>query len=986
MGFTITKKNINDNKIVFVYEDGAYPGTVKIAEKVCDDFNAVFGARPVTLSFENLKDAKSYVNQPIFFATINRSALLERLSSMGLVDLKALEGKREVYSFTVLDELKFDDFYFESAIIIAGSDKRGTIYGLFKLSQMLGVSPFTNWLSVTPGKLTKYEFKREDSFVSREPSVRFRGFFINDEWPAFGNFCEHNFGGFNAKAYEHVFELLLRLKGNYLWPAMWSAIFPDDGPGLESAYLADELGVIMGTSHHEPCCRQGEEYKYLRGADSIYGDAWNFRTNPDGITRFWEDGLKRSGKFENVITVGMRGECDTAIMGKDATLKDNIDLLRDVIRTQNRLIRENVNENLDEVPRMLALYKEVEPYFYGDENTKGLMGDEELKGVTLMLCDDNYGNLRTTPTKEMLSHKGGYGMYYHFDYHGFPISYEWFNTSYLPKVWEQMSGAYDFGIRDLWIVNVGDIFTNEYPLSFFLDLAYDFDKWGTANKNSAQMYTREFVKREFGAKVSGEDADRIYELLMGYTKITGMRRTEAMNDKVYDAFNYSETDRLLCRIKYLMKTAKDLLKKMPPDVSASFYELVYLPLTANLNVQRMWLLTSQNHAYASFGSTYALTLAKKVASCIKKDKKLVDELHSVENGKWYGMGLSEHIGFKNWCEEECRYPVVHTFTPANKPRLIVNIPGSHQHTEGGFWSGKDLEIRDFLNPAKSKASFNITTAGLSEVPFKIKVNNKYLSVSEEEGIAKAYEKKIIRVKLDRDNYVKKGLKDAGNLTKHGDLVEPDIVVSYGEANICIKVPVCVLRDELKSLPKNTFINTQGYISIEAEHYIQKTDRRGSFEIIEDYGRTLSALKAYPQNLFCDKNEGSAVKSEPIAEVKYMFWQDEPGDLVVRLYCSPSNPPTSFKEINAEINLNADKSYIVNIIPEEFAVGDGNDCWMQGVLDNIRIKEVEVTGKYGLNSLCIKTLSPCFVLQKLVIYKKGEEPAASYLGPEETYRI
>ena len=963
MAFTITKKDINENRIAFVCENDAYSGAIKIAQRVCDDFDAIFGARPRVLRYEDLKDMESYVNHPIFFATWGRSELLNKMSARGVTDIKVLEGKREVYSFTVLEGLRLDDFYFESAMVIAGSDKRGTIYGLFKLSEMLGVSPFTDWLSITPKKLAKYEFTGKDSFVSKEPSVRFRGFFINDEWPAFGNFCEHNFGGFNAKAYGHIFELLLRLKGNYLWPAMWSAIFPDDGPGLENAVLADELGIIMGTSHHEPCCRQGEEYKYLRGADSIYGDAWNFVTNREGITRFWEDGLIRSGRFENVITVGMRGECDTAIMGEEATLKDNIDLLRDVLKTQNRLIRENVNENLDEVPRILALYKEVEPYFYGDENTKGLVGDEELDGVTLMLCDDNYGNLRTVPTDEMLSHRGGYGMYYHFDYHGFPISYEWFNTSYLPKIWEQMSAAYDFGIRDLWIVNVGDIFTNEYPLSYFLDMAYDFDKWGTNNKRSAQMYTRKFADREFGGRIPEEDIDKICELLMGYTKITGARRTEAMNDTVYDAFNYSETDKLLGRIKYLMKTARNLLKSMPSDMSFGFYELCYLPLTANLNVQRMWLLAAQNHAYADFGSTYALTLAKKVEACIKRDGKLVEKLHSAKDGKWYGMGLSEHIGFKHWCEEECRYPVVHTFTPANKPRLIVSIPGTHQHSEGGVWSGRELVINDFQNPAKTEASFVITTACFNKVPFKIKVNNRYLSVSAQEGIAKAYEKKIIRVKLDRKNYAADGSK------------EPDIIVMYDKACIRIKVPVYVLREELKTLGGNTFINTEGIIAIEAEHFAEKSKAGAAFEIIEGYGRSLSAVKVYPQNIF-----------DSLAELKYNFWLDEAGEYVVRFYCNPSNPPTSEAAIRFSITLNNKIKRVVNLIPKGFAIGDGNDCWKQGVLDNIRTVDVDISCEYGLNILTVGAIDPCFVLEKLVIHKKGEELPASYLGPTETYRI
>ena len=245
-----------------------------------------------------------------------------------------------------------------------------------------------------------------------------------------------HFGGVNAKMYEGVFELLLRLKGNYLWPAMWASCFAEDGPGLESAELADELGVVMGLSHHEPCLRHGEEYSHVRGKDSIYGDAWSFISNKEGITRFWRDGLKRNGHLENVITVGMRGERDSTILGANATLKDNIDLLRDVLKTQEQLIKEEVNEDLTKVPRMLALYKEVEAYYYGDEKTPGLKeGCDELEDVILMLCDDNHGYLRSLPDEKMRRHPGGFGMYYHFDYHGGPISYEWINSTYLPVVY-----------------------------------------------------------------------------------------------------------------------------------------------------------------------------------------------------------------------------------------------------------------------------------------------------------------------------------------------------------------------------------------------------------------------------------------------------------------------------------------------------------------------------------------------------------------------
>lgn len=975
MKFDVSKRLIKDNKIVFVYEEEAFSGVKKIADKVRADFKAVFGAQPVAVNMSEFRDSAAFFTCPIFFGTLGSSRVLDKLEEDKLFTSEKIRDKREVFSISIIEDFKYEGFYFDSALVVAGSDKRGTIYGLFKLSEMLGVSPFIDWMDVKPVKMSSYCFEFRKPFVSKEPSVRYRGFFINDEWPAFGNFCNHNFGGFNAKVYEHVFELILRLKGNFLWPAMWSAIFPNDGPYLANAELADELGIVMGASHHEPCLRQGEEYKYLRGKNSIYGDAWNFRTNQAGITKFWEDGLKRSGKFENVITVGMRGECDTAIMGEGATLKDNIDLLRDVIRTQNRLIRENVNENLEEVPRLLALYKEVEPFFYGDENTQGLMGDEELEGVTLLLCDDNYGNLRTVPTKEMRDHKGGYGMYYHFDYHGYPISFEWFNTTYLPKVWEQMTAAYDFGIRDLWVVNVGDIFTNEYPLGFFLDLAYDFDKWGTSNLNSPAEYTSLFVKTNFKDKVSEEDGKMIEKLLWGYTKIAAARRTEAMNDKIYAPVSYGESEALLGQIQKLIKDAKDIRKRLSGDAEFAYYELVYLPLTANLNVIRMWLYSSLNHLYAQYGSTYALFMADKVNSCIKKDRKLVAELHSIHKEKWYGMGLSEHVGFNNWCEEECLYPVVHTFEPANKPRLIVTVLSSGEHTEGGFWSGKTLVMEDFLCPEKDKAVIRLTTAGAKSVEFTASTDCKHISLSAGKGEVKYKEAFDIVVTLDRKEYVHKVKKNDESET---------ITIKSGDNITTIKVPVNNILRSLGYYEKNTYVlgasEAAQYISIEAEHYASKHDSAtGRFEVIPGYGRTLSALKTYPQ----EKTFSFGVDSPYLI---YKFILPESGEYILDLYTNPSNPCYKDMELLVGVYVNNEASRKINLIPDGYAIGDHQPIWSQGVLDNIRITPVNLKLSAGLNVLTISAISPGFVLEKLVIYKKDAQPPVSYLGPPETFRV
>lgn len=957
MNFTLNESLFSEGAL-FLKEQEAHSGVHKVAEKVLHDIELVFGTKPTsTHAYDDLSSCA------VIYGTIDRSPVLESFVKRQLIDLEEIRGKNEVYLFQVVEAPWAG---VDKALVIAGSDKRGTIYGLFHLSEILGVSPFVNWSDVLPERQDEFVLESGYKIVSKEPSVRYRGFFINDEWPAFGTWCNHRFGGFNAKAYEHVFELLLRLKGNYLWPAMWSARFYDDGPGLANAELADEYGVVIGASHHEPCLRQGEEYKYVRGKDSVYGDAWNFRANEEGITRFWEDGLKRSGKFENVITVGMRGEQDTAIMGKDTTLADNIELLRDVLRTQNQLMKEHVNSNLDEVPRMLALYKEVEPFFYGDEHTPGLIGSEELENVILMLCDDNFGNLRTLPTDEMCSHSGGYGMYYHFDYHGWPISYEWINSSYLPKIWEQMSMAYDFGVRDLWVVNVGDICTQEFPLAYFLDLAYDFEQWGTTAINKTDTYTRLWVKQQFAGKVEEADLERIHYILDGYAKIAHNRRPEAMNANIYHPVHYEETDRLLAEIERLMETANKLYKKMDEQTMPGFFSLVYYPAMGNLNVQKMQLLAGKNHDLAEQNSMEANQLAEQIKACMQRDQELVDEYHTIADGKWYGMGLSEHIGFTQWNDEECKNPVITQAIPMRKPRLLVTLDGTSQRSEGSSWHTNQLFMNDFKEPDATEATFTIRSMSDLDASYEITCDVPWLTCSSYKGTLDGKSRTVekITIHLDRSK------------------MQNDTA-----ANIIVKLPngVCTIiidakQPTLTGLPEKTYVDTRGYISIEAEHYAEKSDAgNAGFQVIEGYGKTLSAMKVFPTTQYF-----TAGKDAPYLE--YHFVVHEAGSYEVELYMQPSNPVTQDNTLYYGTQVNDRQIDVINCIPEGLKVGDSNVEWGTGVLDNIRRHRSGVTCHAGLNTLRIYAVSPGFVLEKLVIYPVGNEPAESYLGPPETYYV
>ena len=953
-------------------EQSAFPGVIRVTEKVAHDVELVSGNKPQILVEKEIPETleSSGEDWTIIAATKGKSSFLKKLEEAGSAELKELEQKRECYAW-IFPEIK--NRTKSNLLVIAGSDKRGTIYGLFHLSEMLGVSPFVDWCGLMPPKQEKIELREDMACISKEPSVRYRGFFINDEWPAFGNWCNHNFGGFNAKAYDHVFELLLRLKGNYLWPAMWSARFADDGPGLLNAELADEYGIIMGMSHHEPCLRQGEEYKYLRGKNSVYGDAWNFRTNREGITKFWEDGLKRSGKFENVITVGMRGEADTAIMGKNATLEDNIQLLRDVLKTQKKLIQEHVNPDLTRVPRMIALYKEVEEFFYGDEKTKGLMGAEELEDVILMLCDDNYGNLRTLPTEEMRKHAGGYGMYYHLDYHGWPVSYEWINSSYLPKIWEQMSMAYDFGVRELWMVNVGDIATQEFPLSFFLDMAYDFDRWGSRALNCTQEYTRKWVRQQFGS-VEEETQDTIADILEQYTKIIHRRRPEALNPETYHPVQEKESSRIFEEAEQLLKKLQDVyetIEKTNPQNLSAFIALVYYPAFGTMNLVKMQILAGWNHYYANLGAVCANDYVDEVERCMEQDRKAVEMYHQMDQGRWYGMGMSQHIGFTHWNEDECRNPVVMRVIPLKKRSILVAADGTAQHAEGSPWLDNTMKLKDFLNPDCTRASVTLYSRSDLKAEYKVLKKPGWLSVEPMEGWLDGVSQKKVRLNL---TLIKQRLPETNQDTIQDSL---EIATPEGKCEITVPVYTGNLQDK-----KNVFVDTMGYLSIEAAHYVNSVpgnykDRQVKFENLQGYGKTNSAMKAFP-------SDACTVPGQDAPYLEYQFVLEESGTYEAEFYMQPSNPVTRENQLLYAVRINEEMTETVNAVEKDYQVGDQAEKWAEGVLSQIRRQTVSIKCRAGFNTLRVYHVTPGFVLEKIVIYPMGEKPEESYLGPAETY--
>lgn len=930
-------------------------GTVRAAVSVDEDLRAVFGNSGGVWTIHSLSEIRA---DCILFGTIQTSEILSALEKSGLLSLDEIRGKREVYKMCVVS-LPTENM--ASALVIAGSDKRGTIYGLYKFSEMCGISPLRKWSGCEPKKQSSIVLDLPAVMTSREPSVRYRGIFINDEWPAFGNWATLHFGDVNAKCYEGIFELILRLKGNYFWPAMWASCFNLDGPGLASAQLADEMGIVMSTSHHEPCMRAGAEYGKMRGKDSPYGDAWDFISNREGITKFWEDGLKRNACFENVITLGMRGENDTAIM-QNATLQDNIALLRDVLHTQNELIKNTVNPDLSKVPRQIVLHNEVEKFYYGDDEHEGFYNDPELDGVCVVLGDANCGYARSLPTAKMLQHNGGYGMYYHIDMHGGPYAYEWVGNSLLSRMWEQMSMAYDFGVREIWVVNVGDIATQELAISYFLDLAYDFDKYGTLHPNQTDAYLDAWMRAQFGGFMEEQDIDDAANVIRLYSRMCERRKQEVMNDKVYHPVHFGETDELITDCNTIIGICDRIRSKYKEEQLAGFWELVYYPCVGTANLMRTWCFAAKNRLYAEQNRNEANLLADQVKEGIVFDRVLTEAFHAVAGRKFDGFGLSEHFGFTHWSEEDCKYPLRIYTEPANKPRMIVCKSDETTYCIGREWRGHSLTFNDFMRPDIDFIMFDVACGSREEITYQITCDKPWLSFSKIEGTTALTDR--ITVSIDRSMFVGKD--------------SACIVVIGSEARI--EITINAENKNFEGYERMTFIEYDGYIAMEAEHYHAKHGAdQAAFQLLKPYGRTGSAMKVYPSTA---DFKGKADK--PYLE--YLFEAKSEGVYALEISFAPSTPTTAKPSMFSAISVNDGEEVLFETVWDLNAFYPTCEQCTEEACNNVKQYRCGVFCKQGVNILRYYHVSPNLIPERFVLHKQGEAVPESYLGPKESFYI
>lgn len=941
----------NKQPVAFYVDKCAEAGVKKVVGKVCRDYNAVFGTDVTVTEIESAASIKA---PAVVIGNAANSPIIGELSKSGRADVSKFEGCYEVFSYT----------FTEGLLVIAGCDKLGAIYGAFELSNRMGVSPMVYWGDSVVPNLNEL-FLECENFTSRVPSVRYRGLFINDEWPCFGNWCMDHFDGVNAKMYDNVFELLLRLKGNYLWPAMWASNFAIDGPGLASWELADEYGIYVGNSHHEPCLRAGAEYGMMRGKDSPYGDAWSFISNPEGIERFWKDGLERGAHLSNVCTVGMRGENDSTILGEDATLKDNIDLLKSVITCQKRLIHETEERIGHKLPLMLALYKEVEPYYYGDANTEGLKHWKELDDVILMLCEDNFGYMRTLPDDEMRNHPAGFGMYYHVDYHGDPISYEWVNSTPLTKIWEQMSQAYDYNVRQLWILNVGDLKHNEFPLSYFLNLAYDFDKWGTKAPNTTADYTHQALTLHFGNTLSDDYISDIQKICEDYIRLNGMRRPEALNPSIYHPLHFNEAKIMNAKASELENRTKEMLTKLSGNTKAynAFYSLIGFQALASTNLIKMHTYAGLNNAYAYQGRKSANIYSDYVAECIERDKLLAEQWSEFANGKWTGMEKAAHVGFTCWNEDGCRFPIRMNVEPCNHPRMEIVRTDSERVYRKVYGRPMEIVINDFEFEGIEKVSLTMLNTGIGKYDYTIKCLDEKTPdwVSWSQTFGSVEDEQEIFVNVERSALAPE------KSMAHFRITDNDTIV---DVTISAK---CIASDVMASVPSKTVFEGPFGAVVNAVDYTDAYIPEGlELTVLADYGIYKDAIKFYPT---IDRIS----KDEPY--VSYSIFTNHAGEFNAEFVFAPTSPLSQANVLRFGYSVNNSDVKYENTVPDGYRSGNGRDfTWAEGAMTHRRVIGQKISLQSGVNTIRLCLPDPGLVPLRIRVTDVNVKVPDSYFGP------
>jgi Glycosyl hydrolase family 115/Gylcosyl hydrolase family 115 C-terminal domain len=925
-----------------------FAGVLRAADDLKSDVARVTGATPAVVHREGALHAKA-----IIIGTLGKSRAIDRLIREGRLDVAPIAGKWEAFIIQVVpDPLPG----VASGLVIVGSDRRGTIFGIYDLSEQIGVSPWYWWADV-PATHRNALFVKLGRYVQGPPAVKYRGIFLNDEAPDLTNWVRAKFGevppgsnppvpaeiaNYNHQFYARIFELLLRLKANYLWPAMWSNAFNEDDP--ENPRLANEYGIVMGTSHQEPMMRAQQEWdrRYLKTIGH-----WNYATQPDLLGQFWRDGIRRNRDFESVVTIGLRGADDTPMAPGGPVA--NQALLEKIVGMQRKILREEINPDVARVPQLWCLYKEVQEFYEA--------GMRVPDDVTLLWCDDNWGNIRRLPTREERERTGGAGIYYHFDYHGGPRSYQWLNTNPIAKIWDQLALAKQYGADRIWIVNVGHFKGYEFPLEYFLHLAWNPDRW---THDSLNEYTRLWAAREFGPAYAAD----IAEIVSRYTKFNGRRKPELLAPDTYSLVDYREMETVMADFQAITTRAEEISRQLPPTARDAFYELVLFPTKASALVNALYLAAGKNALYARQGRASTNEWAAETRALFQADTALMDHFNrTLAGGKWDHFMDQPHLGYTTWRDPPRNSLDAIKLTEIAVPETAamgVAVEGS-----AAAWpsAGPVATLPQFDTFNRQRHYIEVFNQGMTPFEFTATVSESWIKLSQSKGTVGKDQRLWVEIDWSKEP----AGAAAGTVKLAGAGCEISVQVSAFN-------PVEMARDSLEG-----FVEGEGVVSIEAEHYSRKTDVGASRWIkIEDYGHTLSAMRATAP---VDTPSATPGKDSPCLDYRmYLF---SPGRAEVTAILAPTLNFISRRELRLAVSFDDEPPQTVTLVPQDYIAQHGSMDWEKCVGDNARlVRTMHMLTEPGYHTLKLWMVDPGVVLEKLVVNLGGVKP--SYLGPPESY--
>jgi len=898
-----------------------FPGVIRVIKQVQQDIGRVAGQQPDIL-FEDSGATKEI----IVAGTLGRNRLIDQLAQQNKLDVDAIRGKWEAFLIQVVDHPWPS---VDRALVLVGSDKRGTIFALYDLAEKIGVSPWYWWADV-PVQHHSALYIRPGAFYSGEPKVKYRGIFINDESPALSGWACEKFGGFNAKFYDKVFELILRLKGNFLWPAMWGRAFYDDDP--LNAKLADEYGVVISTSHHEPMMRAHEEW-------ARYGTGpWNYEKNSATLQQFWQRGIERMNGNESIVTIGMRGDGDEP-MSEEA----NIALLERIVQDQREIIGRVTGKPVETVPQVWALYKEVQEYY-----DKGMRVPDD---VTLLLCDDNWGNIRRLPPLGEKPRPGGYGIYYHFDYVGDPRNYKWLNTTQISRVWEQMHLAYSYGVDRIWIVNVGDIKPMEFPISFFLDYAWDPGRWPAER---LPEYAKGWAEQQFGAK----QAQQIADILTAYTRFNSRRKPELLTTDTYSLTSYREAEAMVADYQRLLSQALQVREALPGEYQPAFYQLVLHPVEACANLNELYVTAGRNRWFAEQERSETNALAERAARLYTRDAEITDYYnHTLLDGKWNHLMDQTHIGYTTWQQPEIQsMPAVKTLQIPPDAAMGVAIEGSR-----AWWPAERSEAAlpefDCLN--RQTHYLEVFNRGRSKFKFTIKPAKAWIRFDRYQGEVEFSERLWVTVDWAR--------------VPAGTQRIPIIIQGPGKNRVTVYT---VVRNTPARADETAhrFLESDSCVSIEAEHYSRAVDLQPVvWQKIPDLGRTLSAMTIEPVTA------SAQTPDDDHPRLEYDTYLYTAGEVTIKTFLSPTLNFPGQQGLRYAISIDDELPQIINMHE-----GRTHADWQASVSDNITIcASKHVVARPGMHTCKFWAVDAGVMLQKIVLETGAVKP--SYLGPPESLR-